>query len=60
MRKTRNSEKEGVWTLPLSDLVQLLRVVDDDLDAHLHLGLLQAEVQAGDLGVCDALDHPFA
>lgn len=48
-----------IYTLPLSDLVEFFRVVDDDLDAHLHLGLLQAEVQAGNLGVCNTLDHSF-
>lgn len=44
---------------PLSDLVELLGVVDDDLDSHLHLGFLQAEVQACDLGVDYSLHHAF-
>lgn len=60
MRRKMGTTRKVVWTLPLPDLVQFLRVVDDDLDAHLHLGLLQAEVQAGNLGVCNTLDHSFA
>lgn len=52
--------REGeLYYLPLSDLVKLLWVVDDDLDSHLHLGLLQAEVQASNLGVNDTLYHAF-
>lgn len=52
--------QEGeIYYQPLSDLVKLLGVVDDDLDSHLHLGLLQAEIQASDLGVSDALYHAF-
>lgn len=45
--------------LPLSDLIKLFWVVDDDLDSHLHLGLLQAEVQASDLGVNNTLHHAW-
>lgn len=45
--------------LPLSDLVELLWVTDDDLNSHLHLGLLQAEVQASNLGVGNTLYHAF-
>lgn len=41
----------------MSDLVELLWVVDDDLDSHLHLGLLQTEVQASDLGIDHTFDH---
>lgn len=52
-------EGEIYYYLPLSDLVKLLWVIDDDLDSHLHLGLLQAEVQASNLGVSDALYHAF-
>lgn len=40
---------------PLSDLVELLWVSNDDLDTHFQLGLLQAEVQAGNFGI----DNPF-
>lgn len=47
------------YILPLSDLVKLLWVVDDDLDSHLHLGLLQAEVQASNLSVDDTFYHAF-
>lgn len=43
----------------MSDLVKLLWVVDNNLDSHLHLGLLQAEVQASNLGVNDTLYHAF-
>lgn len=42
---------------PLSDLVQLLRVGDDDLDAHFQLGLLEAEVQAGNFGIDNTFHH---
>lgn len=45
--------------LPLSDLVKLLWVADDDLNSHFHLGLLQAEVQASNLGIGDTLYHAF-
>lgn len=45
--------------LPLSDLVKLLWVTDDDLNSHLHLGLLQAEVQASNLGIGNTLHHAF-
>lgn len=51
--------QEGRNDLPLSDLVKLLWIVDNDLYSHLHLGLLQAEVQASNLGVNDALYHAF-
>lgn len=44
---------------PLSDLVKLLWVVNDDLNSHLHLALLQAEVQARNLGVDHSLHHAF-
>lgn len=43
--------------IPLSDLVQLFWVTNNDLDSHLHLGLLQAEVQASNFGVGNTLDH---
>lgn len=67
----RNSEKvcvcvcvmPCVWltheNTPLSDLVKLLWVVNEDLDSHLHLGLLQAEVQAGNLSVDHTFHHAF-
>lgn len=42
---------------PLSDLIELLWITDDNLNAQLHLGLLQAEVQTGYLGVGHALHH---
>ena len=44
---------------PLSDLVKLLWVVNEDLDPHLHFGLLQAEVQASNLRIYDTLHHSF-
>lgn len=46
-----------IYNVPLSDLVQFLWVVDDDLDPHLHFGLLQAEVQAGYLSIYNTLHH---
>lgn len=52
-------EKRKKKSLPLSDLVKLLWVADDDLNSHLHLGLLQTEVQASDLGVSETLYHAF-
>ena len=55
---TKKAEK-ATSSLPLSDLVELLWVIDDDLDAHLHLCLLKAEVQAGDLGIGHTLHHAF-
>lgn len=42
---------------PLSDLVKLLGVSNDDLYTHFQLGLLQAEVQAGDFGIDNPLRH---
>lgn len=42
---------------PLSDLVELLGVSNDNLDAHFQLGLLEAEVQAGDFGIDDTFCH---
>lgn len=51
--------KEKKGNIPLSDLVEFFRVIDDDLDSHLHLGLLKAEVQTSDLGVGNTLDHAF-
>ena len=44
---------------PLSDLVELLWVADNDLDSHLHFGFLETEVQASNLGVNNALYHAF-
>ncbi len=52
----KRKDKQNV---PLSDLVKLLWVVDDDLDSHLHLGLLQAEVKASNLGIGNTLYHAF-
>lgn len=42
---------------PLSDLVELLGISNDNLDAHFQLGLLEAEVQAGDFGIDDTFCH---
>lgn len=42
---------------PLSDLVELLWVSNDDLDTHFQLGLLEAEVQAGNFGIDDTFCH---
>lgn len=42
---------------PLPDLVQLLWVSDDDLDTHFQLGLLEAEVQAGNFGIDNTFCH---
>lgn len=42
---------------PLPYLVELLWVVNNDLYSHLHFGLLQAEVQAGNLGINNTLHH---
>ena len=46
------------WS-PLSDQVELLRIVNDNLDTHLHFGLLQAEVEASYLGVGNTFYHSF-
>lgn len=51
--------EKKVSNVPLSDLVEFFWVTDDDLDSHLHLGLLQAEVQASNLGVGNTLYHAF-
>lgn len=54
------------WTMvvkanpPLSDLVELLGVSNDNLDAHFQFGLLEAEVQAGDFGIDDTFCHFYA
>lgn len=42
---------------PLSDLVKLLWVSNDDLDTHFQLGLLEAEVQAGNFGIDNTFCH---
>lgn len=49
--------KKNVQKSPLSDLVELLWVINNNLYTHLHFGLLQAEVQASDLGINDTLHH---
>lgn len=40
-----------------SDLLQFVRVVHDHLNPQVHLGLLQREVKAGNLGVLDFAGH---
>lgn len=42
---------------PLSDLVELLWVSNDDLDTHFQLGLLEAEVQARNFGIDNTFCH---
>lgn len=42
---------------PLSDLVELLGVSNDDLNTHFQLGLLEAKVQAGNFGIDDSFCH---
>lgn len=42
---------------PLSDLVKLLGVSNDDLYTHFQLGLLQAKVQAGNFGIDNTFRH---
>lgn len=56
---SRKQKSEVFHNLPLSDLVKLFWVVDNDLDSHLHFGFLQAEVQAGNLGIDNTLNHSF-
>lgn len=43
--------------LALPDSIQLLRVGNQDLDAHLHLGLLKRKVEAGNPRIGHLLDH---
>lgn len=43
--------------LPLSNGLQLGRITEQHLDTELHLLLLKAEVEAGDLGTNDLLGH---
>merc|ERR1719318_427253 len=47
----------GDVTLPVPHHVQLVRVGHQQLDPHLHLHLLQGEVQAGNLGIGDGAWH---
>mmetsp|Transcript_45445 Transcript_45445/g.119381 ORF Transcript_45445/g.119381 Transcript_45445/m.119381 type:complete len:205 (+) Transcript_45445:852-1466(+) len=43
--------------LLLPNVLELLRVVDDDGDAHLHLALAEVDVEQRDLGVLDGARH---
>ena len=42
---------------PFSDVLQFLRICDQDLNTHLHLGFLKAEVKACYLCLGHSLGH---
>ena len=43
--------------LPFTDLLELCRIVNDHVDAHLHPPLLQVHIQHSNLRVCDPRLH---
>lgn len=42
---------------PLANLLKLARIFNKDLNAQLHAGLLQIDVETGNFGARDALLH---
>ena len=50
-------ETSAKQSVPLVDGVELRGLGDDDLHTHLHLGLHEAHVEAGDLRIVHALGH---